>query len=73
MDGKKIAKEGHEYLKTALNFPDYYGENLDALYDCLSVFNGEIHIKNIACVNECILDTFDDAARDNEFMKVIID
>lgn len=26
----------HEYLKEALNFPDYYGNNFDALYDCLS-------------------------------------
>ena len=72
LDGKKIAEEGHKYLKITLNFPEYYGENLDALYDCLSVFNGEIHIKNITHINECILDTFDDAVNDNEFLKVIM-
>jgi len=25
----------HAYLKTVFAFPDYYGGNLDALYDCL--------------------------------------
>lgn len=29
-------KETHEYLKKVLNLPDYYGENLDALYDCIT-------------------------------------
>ncbi|WP_300382471.1 barstar family protein [Clostridium sp.] len=26
----------HKSLKTKLAFPDYYGENLDALWDCLT-------------------------------------
>ena len=26
----------HKYLHTALALPDYYGANLDALYDCLT-------------------------------------
>ena len=28
--------ETQEYLKDALGFPDYYGKNLDALYDILT-------------------------------------
>ncbi len=26
----------HEYLKELFGFPEYYGSNLDALYDCLT-------------------------------------
>ena len=29
------AEDLHECLKKQLHFPDYYGKNLDALYDCL--------------------------------------
>ena len=34
---KMVDKETtHEYLKEKLSLPDYYGANLDALWDCLS-------------------------------------
>lgn len=29
-------KQAHLYLAEKLDFPDYYGKNLDALYDCLT-------------------------------------
>jgi len=29
-------QEAHRYLAEVFSFPDYYGGNLDALYDCLS-------------------------------------
>lgn len=32
MRGKRKA---HTYIAESLSFPDYYGHNLDALYDCL--------------------------------------
>lgn len=34
----------HEYLQKTLNLPQWYGKNLDALYDCLTDFE-EIEIK----------------------------
>lgn len=32
----------HRYLKEQLNFPEYYGNNLDALYDVLTDINDKI-------------------------------
>lgn len=47
----------HDYLKSIFAFPDYYGKNLDALYDCLSE-SDDLHIRviNLADVNEFSLD-----------------
>ena len=38
LDASKMVsrQEAHRYLKEQLAFPDYYGKNLDALYDCLT-------------------------------------
>lgn len=38
LDARKLGEkeQAHQYLKTVFSFPDYYGCNLDALYDCLS-------------------------------------
>lgn len=32
----KNKEELHKYLKEVLELPDYYGNNLDALYDCMA-------------------------------------
>ena len=69
IDGKLIKKDGHDYLMEALNFPDYYGKNLDALYDCLCEINCEIELINSEDVDKNILDTFIDAQRENEHLK----
>ena len=38
IDAKRLTEKtsAHEYLQKLFSFPDYYGKNLDALYDCLS-------------------------------------
>lgn len=38
LDARKLDEKdsAHEYLKDIFSFPEYYGCNLDALYDCLS-------------------------------------
>ncbi|MBQ2831353.1 barstar family protein [Methanobrevibacter sp.] len=69
LDGRLISKEGHDYLSEALNFPDYYGKNLDALYDCLCEIEADIELVNANVVDEDIIDTFKDAASENEFLN----
>lgn len=36
IDVNRLNEEGYEYLKELFDFPDYFGNNLDALYDCLT-------------------------------------
>lgn len=47
LDGQYLLEKetSHVYLQEKLNLPEYYGKNLDALYDCLTdLENIEIHI-----------------------------
>lgn len=71
IDGKLIKKEGHDYIKEALNFPDYYGKNLDALYDCLTEIGIETQIKliNADLISNDLLETFIDASDENTFLE----
>ena len=66
LDIDRLNVEGHEYLKTLFNLPDYYGNNLDALYDCLSELDDtNVRIINLADVNEFslgVLSVMDDVA-----------
>ena len=38
LDGKKFidSRTTHKILKNTFKFPDYYGENLDAFWDCIT-------------------------------------
>lgn len=73
--GCKYIGELHKVLKEALNFPDYYGENLDALWDCMRYSRGisaEIYIKGLSTLPkslndyaEKILEVFDDVHNEN--------
>ena len=71
LDGKLIKKDGHNYLKEMLNFPDYYGKNLDALYDCLTDIgiDTEIRLINKDLISKDLLITFIDASNDNNCLK----
>lgn len=69
LDGKLIKENGHDYLMEVLNLPDYYGKNLDALYDCLCEIECEIELINADEVDKDIIDTFTDASEENDFLK----
>ncbi|MDO4719755.1 MAG: barstar family protein [Peptostreptococcaceae bacterium] len=49
LDGREIASKEHLHcrIKIQLDLPDYYGENLDALWDLLSSESDELLIRLI--------------------------
>lgn len=80
LDGyKMISKsETHKYIKKMLNFPDYYGENLDALWDILSTKSKLISIfllheekiyENLGDYGKQLIDVFQEAANSNTNIK----
>lgn len=69
LDGKLIKDHGHDYLMEVLNLPDYYGKNLDALYDCLTEISCDVTLINSSEVDEEIVQTFVDAANENDFFN----
>jgi len=36
----------HRIFRETLSFPDWYGSNLDALYDCLTELSGKVRLLN---------------------------
>ena len=72
LDGKLINKKGYDYLIEILDLPVYYGRNLDALYDCLTVIKEDIEIINASAVDRDVLDTFIDASEENDYLNLKI-
>ena len=83
IDGKNIKDKlsSHAYLKGQCNFPDYYGNNLDALYDVLTdrtepleiVLEHAEELKEILCgYGEAFIEALQDAAAENGKITIII-
>lgn len=66
----------HEYLKEMLEFPEYYGKNLDALFDCLTELrDAEIVIKIQGRPEgylKKLIPVFFEAADENNSIKITI-
>ena len=67
----------HEYIAKVLGFPEYYGKNLDALFDCLTDMKScEIKmenkegLKNLGEYNAALLAVFKEAALANGKINV---
>ncbi|MBQ6271587.1 MAG: barstar family protein [Clostridiales bacterium] len=60
LDGKDMTSReaAYELIAREMDFPDYFGKNLDALYDCLSDMSADntIHFVNTALLEEYLGD-----------------
>ena len=70
LDGRDGMGPIHDRLFQTLDFPDYYGKNLDALYDCLTETSEDISLtlKNRAALGPrgtALAETIRDAAAEN--------
>ena len=74
-------ESAHEYLKRQFAFPDWYGKNLDALYDELTEYRKPLTVKLVGReqmeaflgrYGEMLIDTFLDAAKENGYLDVQI-
>ena len=67
--------EIHNYLKKKMKFPDYYGGNLDALYDCLTDIRSDtaVDIRYDAenDMQRAVLEVFSDAVAANTHLAII--
>lgn len=71
----------HNYLHQALELPEYYGMNLDALHDCLTELSIPTEItvpaqvkdeKYLGWYGAQLLEVLKDAAEENEALQVKI-
>jgi len=77
LDAKKILEKEkmHEYFAKKFDLPEYYGKNLDALFDCLCEINEPtlIKLKNEDALQgdtkESLIRLFHDVCNENELVK----
>lgn len=83
LDGRACTerKETHLYLKEMLDFPEYYGMNLDALYDCASTLKDvEVHlfywhlmIEQLGHYGQLVIETLSEAAQENPHFEFVLE
>lgn len=73
--------ETHLYLKEMLDFPEYYGMNLDALYDCASTLKDvEVHlfywhlmVEQLGHYGQLVIETLSEAAQENPHFEFVLE
>ncbi len=82
VDGRQMTdrKTAHIYLKDLFKLPEHYGNNLDALYDCLCEIKGQIIVTYVAEMQDNLrreangfINTFEAAAEKNPRLYVIVE
>ncbi|HBD63549.1 MAG TPA: hypothetical protein DC038_03835 [Clostridiales bacterium] len=83
LDGSKMTSRdtAHKYIKECMNFPEYYGENLDALWDLLSTWASETTVyllneekmhENLGEYGELLKGVFQEAAYENDNICFVV-
>lgn len=83
LDGRLMTDRGavHGLLAAKLKFPDYYGRNLDALYDLLSTYPERIDVTlihtdrllaNLGNYGKTLLRTLQEAAGENSNVELTV-
>ena len=69
----------HAYLKKQLSLPEYYGGNLDALFDCLTELSQPLQLElsnldqllSLGSYGKALVATFRDAALENPNLELL--
>ena len=71
LDGNELKGQCHAYIKEALQLPEYYGKNLDALYDCLcDMGEAEITVERQAQAAPEVLAVLKEAEEENPAIRL---
>ena len=71
----------HAYLKQALSLPEYYGNNLDALFDILTEYEEPVELvltywhllsDRLGSYGAALLETLRDASEENPALEVTL-
>lgn len=82
VDGEKCTtkEKTHQILKKGLGLPDYYGANLDALWDALTsdfsermivIRHPESILKNLGAYGSSLLRLFEDSKQENDHIHIV--
>ena len=83
LDGRRMTsrESAHQQLAQALDFPSYYGRNLDALHDCLGDIDipTQLVVRHAARMKEglgaygvVLLRVLEDAEQENKNLSLVV-